>query len=412
MILPCRTRSYRNHVASLRLALLLAVILQGSVAEAIAQNKKVSSEDSPIGWLAPIPLEITAGVDFGYDDHVLGSTSTATSSGQASLFAKENLVLSYNRGGDRTQVNVIGIGRFTQFFDAGTDDKDGNITLSLAHNFTRRLSLYVSAYNSYQTEPDFGFDVGSENVRADHFFSNDIVSLTYHWLPRLAFVTSYAFQRIMYIDAPSTVTFQDRLQQTISENIEFNLTTRTKLIGQYRFEYVDYDTAPRDSTTNFLIGGFEHHLTEHLRVSLQGGESFRSFKDDGDRSDPYAQGIVQYDGSNHSLLWITSYRVEEPSVEQALVRTTIRTGVKLNWDLTSRLKSSVGLYYHHDDNDAPPPSTVTGAQDSLHFSFGLTYMINKHFSAHLTYEHNTVSSIGTQNGYSRNRYFGGVTYTY
>ena len=236
MILPCRIRRCRHHVCSLRLALLLAIILQGSIAEIIAQNQKVSSEDSPIGWLAPIPLEITAGVDFGYDDHVLGSSSTTSSSGQASLFAKENVTLSYIRGGERTQIHLIGVGRFTQFFDAGTDDKDGNITLSLAHNFTKRVSLYVSAYNSYQTEPDFGFNVGSENVRADHFFSNDMVSLTYHWLPRLAFVTSYAFQRVKYFDAPSTVTFQDRMQQTISENVEFNLTTRTKLIGQYRFE--------------------------------------------------------------------------------------------------------------------------------------------------------------------------------
>src|SRR5262245_52840665 len=166
MILPCRIRRSRNQIRFLRFLLLLIVIFQGSAAEITAQSKKISSEDSPIGWLAPIPLEITTGVDFGYDDHVLGSNSSS-SSGQASLFSKENIVLSYNRGGDRTQVNVIGIGRFTQFFDAGTDDKDGNVTLSLAHNFTRRVSLYVSAYNSYQTEPDFGFDVGSENVRAD-----------------------------------------------------------------------------------------------------------------------------------------------------------------------------------------------------------------------------------------------------
>jgi hypothetical protein len=411
MILPCRSRALCNCVHRLRLILLFALIFQAQAADMIGQTEPGSTSDQGnVDWFPPVPLQITAGVDIGYDDRVIGSDSGTSSSGQSSSFVRENVILSYDRGGEQTQIRLIGIGRFAQFLDLGTDDKDGNATLSLTHNFTRRLSLYASGYAAYQTEPDFAFNVGPENVRADHFFTNDIFSLTYYWLPRLAFVTSYNFRRVKYAEAPSTEASQDRMQHTVGEQLQFSLTSRTTLIGNYRFEITDYDTAPRDSITHYAIAGIDHHLTEHLVVHLLGGESFRSFKDDGDKIDPYAEGSVVYQSSNHSLIWTASYRVEEPSAELALTRTTIRTGLRLTYDLTSRLSSTTGVYYHHDENEGA--TTSMGSQDALRFTLGFKYTINKHFAAHLNYEHDTVSSLGAQSGYSRNRCFGGVTYTY
>jgi hypothetical protein len=134
----------------------------------------------------------------GYDDHVIGSSATTSSSGQSSFFTRENLVLSYDRPRERTEVRLVAVGRFTQFFDLGTDDKDVSVTASLTHNFTTRLSFRADIYGAYQTEPNFQSNVGPENVRAPHFDTNDIFSVTYHWLPRLSTVTSYTFQRIKY----------------------------------------------------------------------------------------------------------------------------------------------------------------------------------------------------------------------
>jgi hypothetical protein len=412
MILPCRIRA-RKRVRPLRLALVSALLFQAPAAEITAQNETASiSELASGGWLPPVPLEITAGVDIGYDDNVrMGGGGGGRMGGGESAFARENLILSYNRGGQQTEIQLVGVGRFAQFFDAGTDDKDGNVTLSLTHNFTRRLSLYASAYAAYQTEPDFAANVGLENVRADHFFTNDILSLTYHWRPRLAMVTSYAFRQVKYAESSVNTSQQDRTQQTFGERLQFNLTRRTILTGEYRFEIVDYETAPRDSTTHFALAGIGHNLTEHLAVSVNGGESFRSFKDDGDTINPYVEGKIDYESSNHSLSWTTSYRVEEPSAVAALTRTTIRTGLKLTYDLTSRITCTTGVYYHHDENEGFALRSI-GSQDAFHFTLGLKYTINKHFAAHLDYEHTTVSSMGAQAGYSRNRYFGGVTYTY
>ena len=100
--------------------------------------------------------------------------------------------------GNRQNFVCLAVGRFTQYFDVGTDDKDVNVTASLTHNFSTRLSFYANIYAAYQTEPNFQSNIGPQNVRAPHFDTNDIFSLTYHWLPRLSTVTSYTFQRIKY----------------------------------------------------------------------------------------------------------------------------------------------------------------------------------------------------------------------
>jgi Outer membrane protein beta-barrel domain len=414
MILPCRIHRARSHIDSLSLAFLFGAFLLASVTKAMGQYAAGSTSEGGGGGPS-VPFGITAGVDFGYDDHVIGSNAATSSTSPSSFFARENVIVSYDRPGQRTELRLLGVGRFAQFFDAGTDDKDGNITFSLEHNFSTRLSFRVDAYAAYQTEPDFGFNVGPENVRAPHFTTNDIFSVTYRWLPRLATVTSYSFQRVKYAETTSETAAQDRLVNSLAEQLLFSLTRRTSLIGQYRFEIVDYDTAPRDSTTHFAIAGISHNLTEHLAVSVLGGESFRSFREGGDTIDPYAEGKLSYQSSNHSLDWITSYRVEEPSAQQALVRTTIRTGLKLTYDLTSRISSTATVNYHHDDNESSTPSgglSSAGTQDSFRFTLGLKYTINKHFAMHIDYEHSMVGSQGTQAGYSRNRYSGGVTYTY
>ena len=251
MILPCRIHRARNRVDSLPLALLFAASLLAPFAEAMGQYAAGStSEEAGVSWFPSVPLQITAGVDIGYDDHVIGSNATANSSGQSSFFARENLVLTYDRPGEQTEVSLLAVGRFTQFFDVGTDDKDVSVTASLTHNFSTRLSFHADVYAAYQTEPNFQSNIGPQNVRAPHFDTNDIFSLTYHWLPRLSTVTSYTFQRIKY-ESSYVVARWRRLVQlrtgfnnTLAEQLQFSLTSRTNLVGEYRFQVIDYDTAP------------------------------------------------------------------------------------------------------------------------------------------------------------------------
>ena len=118
-------------------------------------------------------------------------------------------MLTYDRPGESTEVRLIAVGRFTQYVDAGTDDKDVNLTLSVTHKFTTRLSFRADVYAAYQTEPNFQSNIGPANVRAPHFDTHDIFSLSYHWLPRLSTVTSFTFEAIKY-ESSTTIDDGDR----------------------------------------------------------------------------------------------------------------------------------------------------------------------------------------------------------
>jgi predicted porin len=411
MILPCRIYQAcnRNRVDPLPVALLFAVCFLASIGEVLSQEASITaSEAAGLGWLPAVPVQITAGVDIGYDDN-----PNATANGQSSVFAKENIVLTYARPSERTQIGLIGVGRFEQFFDLGTDDKNGNVTLSITHNFSKRLSFYTSVYAAYETEPDFKSDVGPENVRADHFNTIDIFSVTYQWLPRVSTVTSYTFQRIKYADS-SIGAFQDRIENTLGETLQFSLTRRTNLVGDYRLDWLNYDTAPTDSTTHYLLAGFDHHLTEHLILRLRGGPSFRSLEGDGNTTSPYVEGSLNYTRSNHSLNWTTSYGYEAANAADVSIRKTFRTGLNLTYNLTSRLTSTTSLYYHHDENQTSASSGTgsAGSQDTIDLVLGFAYTINKRLALHVNYEHTSQSSLESIPGYSRNSYSAGVTYTY
>jgi hypothetical protein len=415
MILPCRILRARNGVGSLPLALLfVASLLALQSGRTWAQATGSTFERVGVGWLPGIPIQITAGGDAGYDDNV-----TLQPSGEGSIFTRENVVLTYARPGERTQFFVVGVGRFSQYFDvSGQNETAGNVTLSLTHNFSSRLSFYTRIYGTYQSQPNFQSNVGPENVVSPFFDTVDIFALTYHWSSRLSLVTSYTFERVQYFSSSNgnsqngvqNTLAQNRIQNTFSETFQFSLTSRTVLVGEYRFEAIDYETAPTNSTTNSVLAGVNHNLTEHLIVHVRGGESFRSLENEGNTASPYFEGSLSYVSSNHSLNWMSSYGYESPTATGATTTKTWRTGLNLTYDLTSRLSSTTGVYYHHDENTGGTGST--GTQDSFDLTLGLRYTINKRFTLHADYNHTTLGSLGTTPGYSRNRYSAGLSYTY
>jgi hypothetical protein len=211
---------------------------------------------------------------------------------------------------------------------------------------------------------------------------------------------------------------QNRIEDTLGEQFQFSLSQRTNLVAEYRFEIIDYDTAPRDSTTHFILAGFDHDVTEQLKLHLRAGETFRSYKDDGDRTDPYFEGSLSYvNGDRSSLSWTMNYGVEEPNTTAAdvLARTTFRTGLQLKYALSARISSTAAIYYHHDENDVGTSSAGSGSgfsQDSADLSLGLAYKINGHFGFHLGFDRSEVTSERVTSGYSRNRYFAGLSLTY
>ena len=216
MILPCRIHRARNVTALIRcrsrscspLAFLLLIreaISQDAVG---SRRKRPGSAGCQLFQFKSQPAWIRATT----------TTLALQPSGEGSIFTRENVVLTYDRPGERTQFFVMGVGRFSQYFDvSGQNETAGNVTLSLTHNFSSRLSFYASVYGSYQNQPNFQSNVGPQNVVSPFFDTVDIFSLTYHWSSRLSLVTSYTFERVQYFSS-SNGNSQNGFQNTSAQN--------------------------------------------------------------------------------------------------------------------------------------------------------------------------------------------------
>jgi Putative beta-barrel porin 2 len=378
--------------------------------EAAPQNTSVTTASKTGGDLSsPLPFQLTLATYAGYDDNVATS-----SGGGGSSFTNDKVTLSYNFDNTRTQLTMLSVGGIKYYLD-GRTDVDTNLDMSLIHNVSVRLKLAATVYVAYRTEPDFSSNAGPETRQGNYLQTLDTFAATYHWLLRFSTVTSFKFHRVQYENS-SVGSSQDRSEETFGEEFRFSLSTRTTLAGEYRFEIVDYDNFPRDSTTHFALIGFDEDFTSALKVVTRGGVTFRSFTNDGDRTDPYFEGFLDYAFAERSSLnWKTTYSVEEPSSTQALSRTTFRTGVNLRYGLTARISLDASGYYHHDENQG----TTTGkgssgfSSDSVDLSVDAKYTINRRFSFSLNYERSQViSSMAGQGDYSRNLYSAGLIFTY
>src|SRR5215468_8053192 len=95
----------RNRADRLAFVLLFVACLLVPAGRSLSQEALTSaSEAAGLGWLPAVPLQITAGLDTGYDDNV-----TLVSNGQGSVFTRENVVLTYARPTERTQFSLIGV---------------------------------------------------------------------------------------------------------------------------------------------------------------------------------------------------------------------------------------------------------------------------------------------------------------
>src|SRR5262249_48344278 len=135
MILPCRTRRIRRFIDSLSLVFLSTAFSLTLHNQAMAQYGAGSVSGAGAvgggggrggGGGSYVPLGITAGVNLGFDNNVLGSNANTGGNGRGSLSVRENLVLTYDRPtepGEPTEVYLIGVGSFTQYPDVRSDDK-------------------------------------------------------------------------------------------------------------------------------------------------------------------------------------------------------------------------------------------------------------------------------------------------
>ncbi len=411
--------------------LLLLGVLPGHrlfAAEEVATSSETVSEDTStkqeetgtkqsvgIGKFAALPFHVSVSVRGGYDDNVLTSSTLRV----GSAFATVNLALSYAFGTPRTTISLQTNGGITRYFERPggvTYDFNPNLNFSLVHKATPRLTLSLTSYSTYQSQPDFAFNAGLNRRSGSFFYTADKFSAAFRWTPRFSTVTSYTIAAIQYKD-PAVGDFEDRFEHTFGNEFRFLVWPTTSLVGEYRFGLIAYNSGVRNSTTHFLLAGFDHSFSPRFNISTRAGVESRSYTDLNDnRTDPYFEGTLTYAlGPHMSLSWVNRYSIEEPDVGGSQSRTTFRSGLSGSYNITQRIIAALTGSFQHDENAGtltPFFFSPPFAEDAFSVSLSLRYAMNRNWGVELGHDFTEVISDIQFREYYRNRIYGGVNFTF
>ena len=393
---------------------------------------------------------ISSDVRFGYDDNTLGQpdsfsfqavnpntgkivTETQHVNTSSSAFFNFDLGVGYTAATSRLSLTAGADVGVTYYFDrpGRSYDINGGISGRLTYKLTPRAFLDLSTYNAYESQGDFGAsDLTNFNGQfggsgrtpgtiadrdGDYFYTTDNLTLTYQLAPRVSLVGSENIVAFAYDDQPYS-TVQDRIEVYTGLELQYLLLPTLTLAADYRFGYIDYFSVSNDSQTHFILGGFDYSPNQRLHASVRAGAEFREYFDTvGDETSPYATANVVYNLSHGSAVSFSAqYGIQEGDLAvQNTESDTISLGLDYNQNITTKISAYVGFYYTHSFYETPTTDNEGSfTEDTYDVSVGARYAINRHFSAELGYTHTTVDSGVQERSYDRNRYFGGVRFSF
>jgi hypothetical protein len=376
-----------------------------------------TTRDLGTGKFWRFPFHISVSLRGGYDDNVL----TSSFDRQGSAFTNANIALSYNFGSPRTQISLKTNAGISYYFDRPGEDYDlsPNLAFSLSHKASPRLTLSVVAYATYQSQPDFSITASLNRRSGNFFYTQDKFAAAYQWVPRFSTVTSYTLGIIKY-DNSATGLFEDRFEHTLGNEFRFLIWPTTTLVGEYRFQIIDYDSFPRNSTTHFVLGGFDHSFNPRFNVSVRAGTEFRSSENFGNEINPYAEGTLTYAlGPHTSITWTNRYGLEEPDVPGSASRTTFRTALQARYNITARIVTNLGFFYQHDQNSAqnsaqflPGIISPAFAEDTFGLLLSARFQINRIYAVEAGYNFADVRSDILLREYYRNQFYAGLNFSF
>jgi len=374
----------------------------------------VQTAPSGAAIFSQTPVQIYATVSGGYDDNV--NTST-TAQKQSSGYTNANVILDYTFGDPRLQLRLNAGAGGTYYEHVSGQDYDIDLkgALGITYRSSPRLTLGSTILAEYLTEPSFEYAGGLNSRNGNYLYTVDKFFVTYEWSRRISTKTSETFEAYEY-DNDAVGASSNRITNTLGNELRFQLVPVTTLIGEYRYEIVNYENSFLNSTTHFALAGIDHVFDPRLSASVRGGAEFRSYDSQGDRSGPYFEGTLSYSfGRRTSVSWNNRYGLEEPDTPLAQSRTTFRTGVQTKFNLTSRIASIVDLYYVHDDFHPLTSgfiSITSFSENTFDAGITLRYNVTTLFGIQLGYHYTDESSDSASREYSRNRVFAGANVTF
>ncbi len=370
---------------------------------------------------APIPEEDlgqTVAVQIGggiyHDDNIFGAATGAVSSMvyrfspsidfNASVTAQTFFSASYDLNYDYVVDRPLNTDLFSHRFSA-----------RVAHAFNRDSTIDVTGTYSINENPESL--LAGLPLNTDQSFKNNQIDLVF--ISKINERLGYTFKgrsSIYAFDLNTLAAQLDRDETLFGLSLDYAVSEATKLIGEFRYQDVAYDTAgnTKDKNSYYYLGGLDYAPSEKTSVSLRFGfeQRYRSGAPNADA--PYAEITGRYAYGEKSFLSAGYIRATEENSNVALY-TDIEVNrffVTVQHAVTAQVTGS--LFYNVE------PSTLNGRpgvspdrdETTQRAGLAMSYQPRRHWLVSGTFDYDHTDSDDANRDLDRTRVGLDVRYTF
>ncbi|MBA3849899.1 MAG: hypothetical protein C0502_07870 [Opitutus sp.] len=211
----------------------------------------------------------------------------------------------------------------------------------------------------------------------------------------------------MAYDTATLAALLDRRENLLGLEASFALLPVTKLVGEYRYLDIAYDTAgnTKDKQSHFLLAGVDYNPAQEVTLSGRAGFEDRTRKGAPDTTAPYLEFSARYAYAEGSFFsGGAAYAIEEPS---DTTRFTDSKVPRLFANVQHRLSGPVTF----SGSATFEPSRLQGRRPQadldetvLRFGLALSWVPNKNWLVTGTYDRDRIDSDDNSRDQERDRY--------
>jgi hypothetical protein len=230
----------------------------------------------------------------------------------------------------------------------------------------------------------------------------------------------------------------NRIDETVSLDLIWNIAAETKAFVGYQFEQVNYvgdevvaqdpitlaylKSDSRDNRSHFVYVGIQHNLLANLSASARVGGTYTEYYNDSSSSpstSPYAEVSLTYTylPGSYAQIGFSQQRnatdVIAPNPTDGRITQDQESSLlyaSVNHHITPKLLATlIGSWQYSTFNEG---LYANNADKTYSVGINFNYAFTKHFSAEAGYNYDKLDSQIAGRGYERNRVYLGVAAAY
>lgn len=372
-------------------------------------------------------FRVAVSLSNGYDNNVFSASEKTrpgqpVSNPQGSFMTRGGVTTSMQMANARTSMIMdltVGALYYWDAPKASVDsapkesDINGSFNLVLSHQVSPRMRFSSAANIAYLSGPDTTrrytpIDGGDTSP---YYNGNIRLEMEYRWRPRLSTSHFYNLAGTIY-EAP-TSTSGNSLYHTFGNSVNYQLSPRTTLVAEYRYEISTLENQDLETSSHYLLAGFNYALSNRLNMTLRVGEQLRSSSNlAGTASSPHFEGSLSYIYGNNSVIsWSNWYGLEASSYS-ASEEYVYRTGLIINHALTARISALASMDYSYRKLDGMNLSYGGEKKQTVNLTLGLQYVVSRPLKLSLTYTRTQLLSDDEYEEYSGDKIFMDAAYAF